>query len=107
MYYLANEIWQEKDLETMKSWTDEEYLKEYHHENDFYINVIKFGAPPLSLENRVRQAPKVKIRRRFLLSFSNNHNFVIAKDSKVVEAYLHNNNKRCTVLFKGLGTFTF
>ena len=34
------------------------------------------------------------------------HHYV-TEDSKVVEAYLHNDHKRCTLLFRGLGTYTF
>ena len=76
-------------------------------ENDFYINVVKFGKSPLNIEERKIKAPRVKTRKQYKLAFSSNKNFQVAEESKVVEAYLHNDHKRCTFLFRNLGTFTF
>lgn len=54
-----------------------------------------------------RQAPKTQTVNNYKLSFGKNKNQEITASSKVIEAYMHNKNTRVTLLYRGLGTFTF
>lgn len=43
----------------------------------------------------------------YRLKFGNNKNLEITESQKVVEAHLHNKGNRVTLIYKGLGSFTF
>ena len=45
-------------------------------------------------------------KHQYKLSHGSNHIFEDVKQSNVMEAYLHNNNERCTLLYKGYGAYT-
>ena len=40
-------------------------------------------------------------------NFGVNKDFKITKQAKVVEAYMHNNDSRLTLIYHGLGSYTF
>ena len=69
--------------------------------------MVKFENSPKNLEDRKHKAPLVSTRKQFKVAFGTAKGFELAKDQKISEAYLHNANKRCTILFRGSGAFTF
>ena len=56
--YNDSEIMSEYD-----NMTQEEILDLKYHENDYYVNVIKFGVHPKNLEDRKIKAPLVQTRK--------------------------------------------
>ena len=43
----------------------------------------------------------------FTLKFGHNKDLRITEEAKVVEAFMHNDNERLTLIYKGLGSYTF
>ena len=93
-----------------------DYLKLLNNEPDWtrygsafgtFVNVVRHGQKPLSLVDRKKKAPLIPIRSSYELNFGQNKSFEIAKATKVVEAFMHNEGKRVTVLFRGRGAWTF
>ena len=87
--------------------TQEEKEDDYYENFDFFINVIKFGVNPKNMDDRKYKAPIVQKRKEFRVAFGTAKGFILAAGSKISEAYLHNENKRCTIIFRGVGSFTF
>ena len=54
-----------------------------------------------------RESPKISTVNDYKLTFGKNKNQEITESSKVIEAYMHNQNARVTLLYRGIGTFTF
>ena len=44
---------------------------------------------------------------KYKLNFGLNKNFEITREARVFEGYMHNSNKRVTLLYHGVGAFTF
>ena len=63
--------------------------------------------PEEELENRSLEAPAVPTVDSWKLNFGVNNNLEITENAKVLEAYLHNNRERFTLVYKDLGSFTF
>ena len=97
--------------EALQNTTQEDKEDNYYINYDFFINVIKFGVNPKNLDDRKYKAPIIQKRKEFKVAFGTNKGFELTADPKLVvkisEAFLHNDNKRCTILFRGLGSFTF
>ena len=106
---LANEIWNyiKEDEYTDKRDADDEFTR--HDEYDNQIWKLKYNTSPSieELEWREFKAPKVQTLKNYKLSFGINKGLEITENVKVVEAYVHNNNERVTLIYKGLGAFTF
>ena len=56
---------------------------------------------------RKRRAPTIKTINSYKLTFGMNKTLEITERAKVVEAMMHNDSKRVTLLYRGLATFTF
>ena len=56
--YNDSEIMSEYD-----NMTQEEILDLKYHDNDYYVNVVKFGVHPKNLEDRKIKAPLVQTRK--------------------------------------------
>ena len=97
--------------EALHNTTQEDKEDDYYNNYDFFINVIKFGVNPKNLDDRKYKAPIIQKRKEYKVAFGTNNGFELTADPKLVvkisEAFLHNDNKRCTILFRGLGSFTF
>ena len=79
--------------------------KDYH--NYIYKMNYDSSAPLEQLEYRVEKAPKATILLGYRLTFGLNNKLDITENVKVVQAFLHNEGKRVTIIYKGLGSYTF
>ena len=52
-------------------------------------------------------APRMPTLTDYKLKYGVNKNLKIAEEAKVVEAFIHNDEKRLTLLYHGLGSYTF
>ena len=68
---------------------------------------MNYSKSPEEINNRAEIAPKTPSLIDYKLKFGVNKNLKIAEEAKVVEAYIHNDNKRLTLLYHGLGSYTF
>ena len=58
-------------------------------------------------ERRDMRAPEVMVTSNYVLHFGLNKNLVATKECKIVEARMHNADKRVTLLYPCFGSFTF
>ena len=59
------------------------------------------------LEERDWPAPLAVVETNYKLHFGLNKNLSATQGCKLVEARMHNNDRRVTLLYPGLGSFTF
>ena len=59
------------------------------------------------MDERENQAPNVPTLNCYKLTFGVNKKLEITEKIKVVEAYAHNSGNRVTLIYKGLGSYTF
>ena len=73
-------------------------------------------SPPNALEDNdensdlplwKREAPRTDTENDYKLAFGKNKNLEITECSKVCEAHMHNQHCRVTLLYRGLGAYTF
>lgn len=53
------------------------------------------------------KAPEPTSLKQYRLTFNMNKNLAITEGSKVISSYMHQNGKRVTLLYSGLGAYTF
>ena len=111
IFYITNEIWWTKNREEIR--------KEINLDSDWtrfedwssYIAVLKFGNSPsetlLEPERRKQMSPFIATKDSYEIDFGGNKTFELTKDNKVVEAFMHNDRKRVTVVYRDRGAFTF
>ena len=75
-----------------------------------YFNIAYWGSIPSKpeLNNRKSEAPHMRLKKSYELTFGTNSTIQEEKHkSKLVEAHLHNNDTRLTLVYLGFGAFTF
>ena len=105
VFYLTNGAWLKWTAENVNSYG----ASERHSEFKSALNEVQWGDNPSlgSLIDRKNQAPILPASKFYKLSFGQNENLSITSASKVVEAHLHNSNKRLTLVYHGTCAFTF
>ena len=102
VYYTSNEIWssmQEHEVED---------VDQKHDTSPSFIKVTQWKMKPnLQTENKSLIAPKLIDKQKYKVTYSGSKNIDFANSSKVVEAFVHNNFTRATIIFKGICSFTF
>ena len=107
---LSNEIYTEIGAKEFQELQEEEDFSR-HNEFDSYFQKIKYNTCPRILEPENESAPFMPTLRSYKLSFGINKKLDITEGSKIVEAYMHfdaaENTDRITLIYKGLGSYTF
>lgn len=121
---LTNEIWTEENTNMERNFgvigdggddeilndDKEENLQSRHEKHDNYVWKVKFGTsvdPDKLRENKDGRALPVNTVNSYKLTFGLNKDLTITEHVKFVEAFSHNKGQRVTLLYKGLGSFTF
>ena len=110
---LTNEIWNEIDKEDYENlrqhdkWDVDEFSRHRDHDNHIWKVSYLSSPPEEELDIRLTEAPAVPTLDSWKLTFGQNNNLEITENVKVVEAHLHNNGQRVTLIYKDLGSFTF
>ena len=112
IYYITNEIWWTEDRDEIKKQIglDKEWSR--FEEYSSYIAVLKFGNSPsaalLADKKQMKmKSPFIATKDSYEIAFGQNKTFELTKDDKVVEAFMHNDRKRATVVYRDRGAFTF
>ena len=121
VYLLTNEIWteenessQKEDGEAEDDAKNEDQQEERvsrHEKYDNYIWRINYGTSidPDSYESMGNQSSAIAVQtvNSYKLNFGKNKDLEITESVKLVDAYFHNKGERISLLYKGLGSFTF
>ena len=106
---LTNEIWTEitKDEYEMKVEKEEDFCRHWDYANWIWKASYNAQFNPNEISERANKAPSIPTQNSYRLGFGHNKKLEITESVKVVEAHLHNMGKRVTLVYKGLGSFTF
>ena len=63
--------------------------------------------PNQQTENKSLIAPKMIEKQKFKISYGGSKSIDVTDSSKILEAFVHNNFSRATIIFKDLCSFTF
>ena len=110
---MTNEIWSKVSQDDYNKILEAKN-KEYNRHDDFdnYIHIISFYARVRDFDRKLDGTPEVKAPettcvKSYKLTFGKNKNLAFTESTKVVSGHQHHNGKRVTLLYQGLGAFTF
>ena len=108
--FLTNDIWSKMDKLTYKELRDFDG-NDFTRHKDFasYFREIAFFARPITTSNRnmSHKCPDQPFINSHKLTFGKNKDLGITEPYKVVSSYIHHKGKRATLIYHGLGSFTF
>ena len=107
MTFVTNRIWEV----TKKKYKQlNKKNKHFSRHKDFssYIKRIIFGAKTIE-DNPVftNSAPAQPCLSEYRINFGKNKNFMITAPFKVMTSHMHSNDRRITMVYQGLGSYTF
>ena len=114
MTILTNEMWSKMTQEEYQSLLESKGSKDFSRHEDYnnYLDVVSFGAQVRDYDRKLDGTPEIKAPqttsiKSYKLTFGKNKNLASTESSKIVSGHQHHNGKRVTLLYQGLGAFTF
>ena len=102
VYYISNDIWSSMTEDQVED------VDPKRGSSPTFIRVTQWKMKPnQQTENKALIAPKMIEKQKYRLTYGGAKNLDFADKSKIIEAFVHNNFTRATVIFKDLCSFTF